>query len=155
MHTNTTSVPRTIGKGGGIVATVGGTMKCEKFSHVMIVCENYQFFNLRPCSMVTLPLPVLLAPFVTVQLYVAKSCSDEGRTMSVLESSASTVPVLSFLHMNVVTPGLVLVTLQKRVVEPSRLTLVRDAVTCTSGGTGNTKFGNLLTTVINLRTNHL
>ena len=98
--------------------------------------------NLQPCVMVTLSLPVSPALFVTVQLYVAKSFSAEGLTIRVLEFSESMSPVLSFLHVYVLTSGLVLVTLQKRVVEPPRLILVRDAVTSTTGGTGK-KIDNL------------
>lgn len=95
--------------------------------------------NVQPCAMVTLSLPVAPALFVTVQLYVAKSFSVEGFTIRVSEFSESMIPVLSFLHVYILTSGLVLVTLQKRVVEPPRLILVRDAVTSTTGGTGKKK----------------
>lgn len=92
--------------------------------------------------MFTLSLPVTPALFVTVQLYVAKSSADEGLTISVSEVSPSITPVPSFLHTNVLTSGLVLVTLQKSVAEPPRLILVREsnAITSTSGGTGEGKY---------------
>ena len=118
------------------------------------------FTNLQPSVMFTLSLPVTPALFVTVQLYVAKSSADEGLTISVLEVTPSITPVPSFLHTNVLTSGLVLVTLQKSVAEPPRLILVREsnAITSTSGGTGGRKYKlceSLHSMSKGLPTNHL
>ena len=56
--------------------------------------------------------------------------------MRVSEVSENALAVLTFSHTNVpFTSGLVLVTLQNRVVEPPRLTRIRDAIIETSGGT--------------------
>ena len=86
--------------------------------------------------MVTSPLPVACAAFVTVQRYVLKSSVAEISSVRVCEVSKNTPPILTFSHTSVpITSGLVLVTLQNRVIEPPRLTLVRDAITETSGGT--------------------
>ena len=86
--------------------------------------------------MVTFPLPVACAAFETVQRYVPKSSTAKISSVRVSEFSGITPPVLTLSHTNVsFTSGLVLVTLQNRVIEPPRLTRVRDAITETSGGT--------------------
>ena len=86
--------------------------------------------------MVTFPLPVACAAFVTIQRYVPKSSVDEILSVRLSEFSENVAPVLTLSHTNIpFSSGLVLVTLQNRVVVPPRLTRVRDAITDTSGGT--------------------
>ena len=91
--------------------------------------------NLHPCVTATFPLPTSPAVFVIVQLYVPKSVSAERFNSKMCEFSRILSPVFSFVHNIPATSGFVLVTLQKSVVDPPRLTCEEEAVTSTSGGT--------------------